>query len=89
MNTIENQAKYYADQIKRTDQRTIYFYPLRKTMSAASNRFRLLTLRALLGTRESYMLNQTQSLDWLQRHAIEQGYTLIDYEPLISEELAP
>ena len=79
-NTIKNQAVYYADNLKTN---VLLFYPLKASMSASSNQFRLEVLRLITrnGGRHimSRGMNATNELNALTSIIIDMGYSIKEY----------
>ena len=94
MISVEDQAKRYAEHMKRTGQNTVTLFPARKSPLATSNEFiRHLAHQLLKDRGDEYRRAGTRAYGWLQtkwddnlRSALEAAYTirtadLKDYDP--------
>ena len=75
-NSIENQAGYYLTQIRKNKTTTVYFFPLKKSPQAASNKFRLAVLQHLTSNYNTCTLNQAERLKAAEKNATAAGYII-------------
>ena len=76
-NTIENQASYYLQQIKKNNIKELYFFPLKKNSGADSNKFRLAVLQYLTACPFLYRAkNLSERLEIATKSAIKAGYII-------------
>jgi hypothetical protein len=78
-NTIQIQAAFYVDQLKTSE---LLFYPLKKSMLATSNNFRLEVLRRIVPRNTCFSGNYSSDTNYLQaltEAALTMGYTINEY----------
>lgn len=91
-NNIKTQAVIYADTVRATGTRTLFFYPLKRSSLASTNRFRYEVLLNLGATFEGFQSTRKSRLEQMQYNLEAQGYTFIDvdlndYDPRLYREL--
>lgn len=91
-NTIKAQAHVYADTVRATGVKTLFFYPLKKSPLASTNRFRYEVLLNLGARFEGFGSTRKSRTEQMQADLESQGYTFIDvdlddYDPAIYREL--
>lgn len=82
-NSPRAQAEWYADRVKATGSKTLYFWPRRSTTAAFSEQFRYHVLARLLQMAPGL---SKAGLDELDAAAQSAGYTIVeiptrDYQP--------
>jgi len=78
-NTIQHQASFYVDSLKN---KKLLFYPLKKSMLATSNQFRLGVLRKIVPREICFSGKYSTDMAYLKalnNSAIDMGYIITEY----------
>lgn len=90
-NDIKTQALIYADTVEAIGTTTLFFYPLKKSSAAWSNRFRYEVCLNLGAQFEGFGSTRKSRLEQMQQYLEDEGYTFVevdleDYDPSLYRE---